>query len=253
MRYYGISDIGLVRAENQDFFDVQEVCSNANLFVVCDGMGGSNGGKIASTIACNAFCDSLLSKLSKCIARNRLLVKFRKNIPAILSEALCDANNAVFDAASRDCSLSGMGTTLVATLIVDTTAFLINVGDSRAYVSSADRIIQITKDHSYVQYLVDMGKITEEEAYNHPQKNIITRSVGVDREVKPDIYKMPLIAGQYVLLCTDGLSNAVSADEMCAILNNDISVQEKAQQLVQMAKDNDSSDNITALVIEFSK
>lgn len=253
MSYYGISDIGLVREENQDSCYATAICGNASLYIVCDGMGGENGGKTASNTAIKVFCESLQKRLSDFILRNRVLLKYKKNIPTILYDALDDANTAVHQAAVSDPQLSGMGTTLVAALVIDNTAFIINVGDSRAYVSSGDNIKQITKDHSYVQFLLDMGKITEEEFKNHPQKNVITRSVGVDNYVLPDIFKISLVNGQYLLLCSDGLTNAVEDAEICRYLNDDASVEEKSKSLVELAKQNGSSDNITILLVQFEK
>lgn len=253
MSYYGISDIGLVREENQDTFTALKLCDNAELFVVCDGMGGENGGKLASSTACDAFCDAVSKRVSAVLFANRLPGRRRKDIPGYLIASVEHANRAVYELSKTDSSLEGMGTTLVAALIVDSVAYIVNVGDSRAYVSSSDKIKQITKDHSYVQFLVDMGRITPEEAENHPQKNIITRSVGSTENVISDIFKINLLDGQYIVLCSDGLSNAVPESDICLALMSGETLKDKTEQLVDLAKHNGSSDNITILIVKFEK
>ena len=253
MSYYGISDIGLVREENQDYCTALELCENAELFVVCDGMGGENGGKLASSKAGSAFSEMLSEKVNSVLQNGKIPSRRKKDIPSFLVAAVEHANTAVYELAASDRSLKGMGTTLVAALIVDQTAFVVNIGDSRAYISYYDSIKQITKDHSYVQFLVDMGKITPEEASNHPQKNVITRSVGAAENVIADIFKLSLVDGQYILLCTDGLSNSVSEQEIGRALMKNEPLKNKAEGLVRLAKLHESSDNITALLIKFEK
>ena len=253
MSFYGITDIGLVRPENQDSCNALKICDNIHLYIVCDGMGGENGGKTASTIACRTFCESLTRIIGKYLILNRLPAKHKKNIPEYLTSALDEANSAVYNAARSDGSLHGMGTTLVAALVTDSAAYVINVGDSRAYLVYDNRIIQITKDHSYVQFLIDSGKIKPEEAKNHPQKNMITRSVGVESEVHGDIFKVALQNGQFILLCTDGLSNAVSDSDICGCLMKNIPIKDKASALIDLAKLNGSSDNITTLIVKYEK
>ena len=253
MSFYGITDIGLVRPENQDSCNALKICDDLHLYIVCDGMGGENGGKTASTIACRTFCESFTRIIGKYLTKNRLPAKYKRNISEYLTAALDEANNAVYNAALSDNNLHGMGTTLVAALIADSTAYIINVGDSRAYLVYDNKIIQITKDHSYVQFLVDSGKIEPEEAKNHPQKNIITRSVGVESEVHADIFKVALQNGQFILLCTDGLSNTVSDSEICGCLMKNIPIKEKASALIDLAKLNGSSDNITTLIVRYDK
>jgi len=253
MSYYGISDIGLVREENQDYCAALELCENAELFVVCDGMGGENGGKLASSKAGAAFCELISERVSGIVQNGKIPLRRKKDIPSILVSAVEYANTTIFEIASSDRTLKGMGTTLVSALIVDSTAFIVNIGDSRAYISYYDNIKQITKDHSYVQFLIDMGKITPEEAVNHPQKNVITRSVGATENVIADIFKISLVDGQYILLCTDGLSNSVSESELAKALKKDEPLKNKAEGLVRLAKLHESTDNITALIIKFEK
>ena len=252
MRFYGITDIGLVRQENQDSCNALKICDNMRLYIVCDGMGGENGGKAASNIACRTFCESLTKITGKYIVKNRLPEKYKNNISEYLTYALDEANSAVYNTALSDSELNGMGTTLVAALIVDSSVYVINVGDSRAYLAYDNQIIQITKDHSYVQFLIDSGKIKPEEAKNHPQKNVITRSVGVDSVVHADIFKFPIRNGQFILLCTDGLSNAVSDSDICGCLMKNLSLKDKASALIDLAKLNGSSDNITTLIVEYN-
>lgn len=253
MDYYGISDIGPVRQENQDCCSACKLYDNAYLFVVCDGMGGNNGGKTASSIASREFTAGITEELSKLAEDNKIPRKAQRSIPRCMANAISRANSAVFKVASENRMLAGMGTTLVAMLAVDDKAYIINVGDSRAYVAENNTILQITKDHSYVQYLVDTGAITEEEAKNHPNKNVITRSVGVMENVKPDIFRMSLSKNQHILLCSDGLSNFVSQDAILQCISVDALIESKVRILVEQAKLGGGSDNITALIIEYAK
>ncbi len=251
--YYGISDIGPVRQENQDCCNAYKLYDNAYLFIVCDGMGGNNGGKTASVTASKEFSAKIKEGLARFAEGDKIPRKALRSIPRCMADALLKTNSAVFALASENKLLSGMGTTLVAMLAIDDKAFIINVGDSRAYVAEENAILQITKDHSYVQFLVDAGKITPEEARNHPNKNVITRSVGVEPNVAPDIFRMTLNKNQHILLCSDGLSNFVSEEAILRCLCVDTQIESKVRILVEQAKLGGGNDNITALVIEYDK
>ena len=216
-------------------------------------MGGNNGGKTASSVASKEFRVKIEEGLSKLAEEGKIPRKAQRSIPRCMADALLYANRAVYDMASENVMLSGMGTTLVAMLAIDDKAYIINVGDSRAYVAENNAILQITKDHSYVQYLVDTGKITEDEAKNHPNKNIITRSVGVMENVKPDIFRMSLNKNQTILLCSDGLSNYVNDDALLQCLSSDTQIESKVKILVEQAKLGGGSDNITALIIQYER
>lgn len=257
MFYSGISDIGMKRSTNQDSFAVKQYRCGAVLAVVCDGMGGIGGGQMASKIAVENFVKSIDS----------LMEPLRKNAKspheAIVAEALndgvCLANAAVFERASEDPELIGMGTTLVASLVIGNRIYTVNVGDSRMYLADSDKIVQITHDHSYVQYLVDIGKMTKREAETSANKNIITRAVGTEEVIEPDIYlteiKDTLSEGSdiHIVLCSDGLTNHVSPDSIYAMIKKSSTdgegVKLLAEALVAEANREGGSDNITAVVI----
>ena len=166
------------------------------------------------------------------------------------------ACSAVFDKASEDESLSGMGTTLVSALVIGNTAFVINVGDSRLYRLKGKELEQVTKDHSFVQYLVDTGKLTPEEAETAPMKNVITRSVGNERSTDPDTFKIELQSGEYLLLCSDGLTNCVKKDRIAKVISKKCpqrmkvsdDIRHKAETLVDLANEGGGTDNITAVL-----
>ena len=177
--------------------------------LVCDGMGGTKGGAEASRIASEKFVSIIDDFISPYIG-NKTKKLQGSDIKTVMLDALDQANTAVHDYALMHPTLRGMGTTLVAALIIQNTVFCVNVGDSRMYFMKGDKIKQITKDHSYVQYLLDIGQITEQEAEVFPNKNIITRAVGTEGSVKGDFIREGVSEGTYMLLCSDGLYNFVS-------------------------------------------
>lgn len=248
MEWYGITDKGLKRASNQDAFAV-ELIGDYLLAVVCDGMGGAAGGNIASELACEyyteRFSDSIHSVDDPSFLTDEVLERF-------MSNSVSKANYEVHREAERQSELRGMGTTLVSCLVKDGHALIANVGDSRLYHVSSSEVKQITKDHSFVQTLVDAGAITPAQAANHPNKNIITRVVGVDRDVECDIYKEDLSSG-YLLLCSDGLSNYMEDEPILHIINSPLGLKEKCDKLVAFAYNCGAADNITAILIRLGK
>ena len=239
----GKSDVGKRRMNNQDCFNVTPLDGDSFLCTVCDGMGGANGGNIASEIACRVYTDFVKSGFSLEGGDDAELMK----------AAVARANPAVYDAAQADPALKGMGTTLVSALIrKDGKATAINVGDSRLYSVSMGQIRQITRDHSYVQYLVDMGQITMNDAKNASIRNIIIRSIGNEAKTNPDVFDIEHETDGYLLLCTDGLSNCVPNDVIAENVKAESSeeLEKCAEKLIDLANEGGGTDNITVLLIK---
>ncbi|MBQ5951410.1 MAG: Stp1/IreP family PP2C-type Ser/Thr phosphatase [Lachnospiraceae bacterium] len=235
---YALTDVGRTRQSNQDFYFVSDspIGPLPNLFVIADGMGGHNAGDFASR-----FC-------------TESVVSFMRNAeeasPAdLFPQAVAAANEELLAAASRDPELTGTGTTLIlASLTPEGHLTVSNVGDSRVYLIR-DSIEQLTRDHSYVEKMVSMGKMKVGSAEYMRKKNLITRAVGAANAV-PDIFEADLAAGDRVLMCTDGLTNMVSDEEILHVFRTESSVPQIVQKLVDMANVHGGRDNITALVIE---
>ena len=250
MIYYGKTDCGLVRSENQDTFGFEEIklrCigTSALLAVVCDGMGGVAGGKLASTSACDCF----IKYVARQIEAFDEDLSNPSNIPfeKMLRDGVKVANKTVLATAVQSAEYKGMGTTLVAVLCVDDAMYGVNIGDSRIYGLYKGELIQLSHDHSYVQTLVDEGKITEKDAASHPEKNVILKAVGVNAVAEPDIFSFDI--PEAVLLCSDGLSNVVMSDTIADLLSQSISICDTVDLLIKAANDAGGPDNITASVI----
>jgi protein phosphatase len=233
------TDIGKNREMNQDFLFVSEtpVGSLPNLFVVADGMGGHNAGEFASRRSVEVIVEEVLKEKEKAPA-------------ALLEYAILKANQEILEAAQADEAKQGMGTTIVAVTIEDSQACIANVGDSRLYVVCNDGIRQITEDHSLVEEMVRKGELAREKAKEHPDKNIITRAVGVVSELQVDFFEVELHKEDKLLLCSDGLTNMVSEEQIAAILNSGMPLAYATEQLIDAANDNGGSDNITVIVVE---
>lgn len=242
---WGLTDIGLVRKENQDAYTVRRSEGTGHLVcVVCDGMGGPAGGKLASTLATGTFMGSCLSNLRSGMSQEEM--------QRVAEFAVTAANGAVYDRSLADTELRGMGTTLVSAIIDDDVAVISNIGDSRAYLvrpSSGMSITRVTKDHSVVEKLVDMGNITPEQARSHPDRNLITRALGTNVRVESDTYFLPLQRGDYLLLCTDGLIDTVTDLEMEREINSGESTNSCLQRLLEIAKSRGAADNVTAVLL----
>ncbi len=252
MIYFGKTDIGKLRKGNQDNFGIYEVAENALLLAVCDGMGGAAGGEEASRLALEAFWQEIKDASASKIKDGKLCLE-GIDIDLMLSNAVGSANKAVYTKAKEKPELQGMGTTLVALFISDALARSVNVGDSRMYRIDEGEIRQITHDHSYVQYLVDIGKITPEEAKNSTNRNIITRAVGTEEEIASDIEIIELSGEDkktYFLLCSDGLTNMVSDEAISEIVCSDGSPEKKVEALISAANENGGSDNITVVLLQ---
>ncbi|MBQ9032934.1 MAG: Stp1/IreP family PP2C-type Ser/Thr phosphatase [Parasporobacterium sp.] len=237
MKSYGITDIGLSRKYNQDYtLECDEPIGNLdNLYVVCDGLGGHNAGEYASSMAAENFFD---------------FVEFSESrMPlSIFKEAVLKTNRVVYDA-GQEPAYQGMATTLVAVTVADQIAYVVNVGDSRAYVIGPDDITQITWDHSYVAELVREGQITKDEARFHKKNNVITRAIGAELSVRPDFFQVVLEEDETLLLCTDGLYNMVSDMTIRSVVNSHNSLKAKAERLVDLANEAGGKDNIAVVLI----
>ena len=238
MNLFSVTDVGRKRKINQDYVYVsdQPVGNLPNLFVVADGMGGHNAGDFASSFAVKVVVESVESDVDY-------------NPIKVIRHAIETANEELLRQAEKSSAMSGMGTTMVAATIVGSYAYVANVGDSRLYVMSS-QLQQITKDHSLVQEMVRMGELREEEARNHPDKNIITRALGAKKGVNIDFFDLRLELGNQILMCSDGLSNMLTDHEIEAILGSDKGIQEKGEKLIELANENGGKDNIAVVLIE---
>ncbi|MDL2287157.1 Stp1/IreP family PP2C-type Ser/Thr phosphatase [Eubacteriales bacterium OttesenSCG-928-G02] len=236
----GKTDIGKKRKNNQDSYKIFKSRQYISA-VVCDGMGGAKGGSVASTLAVNTYTKYIRGSLAKKSLNSFPAEEFEK----ILIEAVQEANRVVYERANADNTLEGMGTTLVGLLIINDNAICINVGDSRLYKLSEDKLEQITHDHSFVQFLLDSGSITKEEAAMHPNKNIILKAIGVNEHVDCDVFVINNFDG--ILLCTDGLTNLLQDNEIKNILNDNIETEIKLDILIDIANERGGMDNITVV------
>ena len=240
MKFACKTDIGKVRRSNQDCYAVGELPGRVAWAVVCDGMGGANGGNIASRTAVKTVSEKIASSWRQGMGAN--------SICNMLKSVVAAANINVFDMQNSVETLAGMGTTIVLALIADGTAHIVHAGDSRAYHLQNGTLTQVTKDHSIVQSLVEQGKLTEKEAREHPRRNVITRALGVAETLDVDYTELDLENGEGLLLCTDGLSGYAEVEEMEQIIASYPFV-ERAEQLVNLANQNGGGDNITVVTI----
>lgn len=233
------SSVGCIREYNQDFYHVPAK-DGIPFFMVADGMGGTKGGEIASTVAVSTAVTFIEDNFSGCT-----------DYPLLLRSAVNAANGAVYRMSRMDTELSRMGTTCTAALIVDNVVYVAQVGDSRAYILDESGFRQLTTDHSYVQKLVQAGEITKEMARLHPDRNKITRAVGVKGYVSTDINMAILHNEAILMLCSDGLCTMLPDSEIEQQLREN-SPQKSAEQLVQLAERAGGFDNITVIVIKNS-
>lgn len=246
MKSFGLTDKGIVRKDNQDCFIIER-CDSRNCLVLalCDGMGGAKAGGLASQLSNKAFVSHLYAKLT---AR----VKKRLDYEALLKEACAEANGVSFEYSQFDEAFNGMGTTLVGGILkYDGTGYLINVGDSRAYQISRRRhtITQITRDHSLVEELLEHGAITAEEARVHPKKNIITRALGSESRVEGEYYRIALRSDDLLLLCSDGLSNTLTDDEILSFAEQYPDPETLCRELMRCTLERGARDNVTVVVV----
>ncbi len=242
MRMTGDTHIGLVRSTNQDALRYGSLDNGGYYAVVCDGMGGANGGNIASHIA----VDVLSERIVAAFANGQ-----KPHSPAhLLASAMAAANIEIFDRAGVDVTLEGMGTTVVAVIVCDTEVFISHVGDSRLYLYRNASLQQITRDHSVVQEMIESGQITEEQARSHPRKHFITRALGVTALEEGEYDELTLEDGDKLLLCTDGLTNMVTNTAIADIVSDETAP--PVATLIERALDNGGTDNITVVLAEYN-
>jgi len=238
MNIWTMTDTGLVRKENQDAYAVRTAFGHT-ICVVCDGMGGAAGGQLASRIAVDTFSAEMEKRLSPDAKPDRL-----REVSVV---AVALANRAVREAARGSEEYHNMGTTLVSAVSFDGGVVIANVGDSRAYHINKEHIVQVTRDHSLVEHMVERGDITVEEARRHPNRNLITRALGPDIDPECDCYTCQLESGDFLLLCTDGLVNTVTDQEIKAeVLRGD--TETCMDRLLAISKSRGASDNVTVVL-----
>ena len=240
MEVFSKSDVGLVRTQNQDDFRFGIISPSCVWAVVCDGMGGANGGNIASAAA----VDYISTKITDLYKSDMT----KEQIGELMAEIVSMANNKIFKLASDDPELAGMGTTCEFVFVKDTTVHVVHIGDSRTYAIRGGKIKQLTEDHSEVQEMVRRGELTYEEAQRHPNKNFITRALGIKSSVRLDYIEANFIYGDVLLICSDGLSNHVTTGEMVKICHENRG-DDLINKLIDCAKEGGGTDNITATVI----
>lgn len=246
MKYSAKTDKGLVRSSNQDSFSTLDIAPDLAFFLVCDGMGGANGGEEASRIACETATESIRRDLDVLLSDDTLDVD--KYMPKILTYAAREANVAVYDRAQEEKTLSGMGTTFVGAIVYRGVLYGVNVGDSRLYIINDREATQVTRDHSYVQYLVDIGVMTTSQAENSSQRNIITRAIGTEETVEPDTYTVTLDPNARILLCSDGLSTMVDREKIARIVSGGGEPDDMTDALIRAANKAGGRDNITVIL-----
>ncbi len=236
MKSFGKTDVGKKRKINQDylFYSDEPVGCFPNLYIVADGMGGHKAGDKASSLAVNRFVE--------------LAGQQERELPFLTMERLIrQVNEEVHRVSEREEEYAGMGTTFVAATVLGRDAYIMNVGDSRLYYFNG-MLRQVTLDHSLVEELVRAGQIDAQESRNHPQKNIITRAVGVSEEISPDFFQINMDKGSRILLCSDGLSNMVDDEDLTDILSQDISEEGLVERCIEEALFYGGTDNIAVVI-----
>lgn len=239
MKSFGMTDKGLVRSYNEDHFfrSDKRIGNLPNLYVVADGMGGHNAGDIASKQA--------VAYMIKYIEEAEAV-----DVSVILTDAVLYANEMVYDEGRHNKALQGMGTTLVACVVEDGVAYIVNVGDSRLYVKQSE-LIQITVDHSVVEELFRAGHISEEEKMIHPDRNVITRAIGAEGTVAVDCFTSNMSDGDLIVMCSDGLNKMVEDTTIDAMLGTDKELSDIGADLIQGANDLGGNDNVTVVLVRY--
>lgn len=239
METYGISDPGKVRENNEDCFYIPTPESQDHFVLVADGMGGHIGGEVASSTCRDAICLHMREGHKRGLRG-----------PDLVRDAIAKANWAIWDTARRYVRYRGMGTTLVMAMLEAGEWVLGHVGDSRIYLFRDGRLAQLTSDHTMVQEMVKSGFLTPEQALRHPQRHLITRAMGVDDLVQPDIMRLAARGGDVLLLCSDGLTDALDAEDILILLSLPDSLERRARRLVAVANQRGGPDNITVVLAQ---
>ena len=240
MRFWGITDTGLVREENQDAYSVNEV-GKFTVAIVCDGMGGTNGGRLASSIAVQTYQEQLAHALSDSMTAQQIAQ----------ASAYCVslANDAIRQKGAELPGYERMGTTLVSAVAWDEETLVTNIGDSRAYLITRGGITRISKDHSVVENMIDNGEITPEAARHHPKRNLITRALGPEHIVQADTFPVEWKQGDFLLLCSDGLVNTVSDQEILFEVIHNGEPGDCLNRLLELSHQRGAPDNVTAVLL----
>lgn len=241
MQSWGLTDPGCVRKQNQDAYQIEQLDRTAMLCVVCDGMGGAKSGNIASRLASEVFVEE--------VKRSWKIGMEQDKVDQMLRSAVKLANFTVYDQAVQFEEFEGMGTTLVAALIRGKTATVVNVGDSRCYGIDRNGIHQISRDHSLVQLMVDRGELTPEMSKTYPGKNLITRAIGTEPVVLCDLFHEEVSKGDYLLLCSDGLSNMMDDQEILFEVVHGVNKKQCCKRLLDIAKNRGAPDNVTGILV----
>ena len=241
MQYWGLTDLGCTRSQNQDAYLIEQLDKHTLLCVVCDGMGGAKSGNIASSLASDVFVQQVKQTWSQDMTQ--------ESIDKMLRNAAKMANFTVFDQSQQFEEFTGMGTTLVAVLIHGRRATFANVGDSRAYLIDRVGIHQVTVDHSVVQLMISRGELTPEQAKTSPGKSLITRAIGTESTVPCDIFHKKVTKGDYLLLCSDGLSNLMDDQEILFEVAHGQDKERCCQRLLDIAKKRGAPDNVTSILV----
>ena len=242
MQSWGLTDQGCVRKQNQDSYQIEQLDRGGLLCVVCDGMGGAKSGNIASSLAVDVFVQE--------VKRSWKPLMDQEHIDQMLTSAAKLANFTVYDQSLQFEEFDGMGTTLVAVLIKNRRATVVNVGDSRAYGITASGIKQLTRDHSLVQMMVERGELTPEVAKTYPGKNFITRAIGTEPMVLCDVFHLDVAKGDYILLCSDGLSNMMDDQEILFEVVHGVNKSHCCKRLLDIAKYRGAPDNVTSILVQ---
>ncbi|WEV61052.1 Stp1/IreP family PP2C-type Ser/Thr phosphatase [Streptococcaceae bacterium ESL0729] len=245
MKFTVLTDVGIKRVTNQDFADVYTNKQGQKIFILADGMGGHAAGNVASRLAVED-----LGKLWQ--DTNFSSSHARDEISDWLVEKISVENQNIADLGRLD-DFRGMGTTLEIVIVLGSDLISAHVGDSRTQIIRDNHLIKVTRDHSLVQELLDAGELTEEEAENHPNKNIVTKSIGQQTFLEPDINIVAIEAGDYILLSSDGLTNMVAKDEIVQVVEGPRTIEDKAEHLIELANNYGGHDNVTVILLEIDK
>ena len=243
MRFYGLTDVGIKRENNEDSISIPTENDGIKLFILADGMGGAKAGETASQLAIKTIRDYIRLNFIK-------IERTKEEIEELIRKSLVEANKKIYESAIDNEEYAGMGTTVVVVLIYRGRLYIGHVGDSRVYRLRQSVFRQLTKDHSYVQELLRQGSITIEEAKNHPQKNALLKALGCDRDIVPDVITKGFVKGDIILMCSDGLTNMVQDKEIYEIImKNTLDLGVACKKLIDTANDNGGVDNVSAIII----
>ena len=240
IKAYGKSDVGMVREMNQDYYYISDDQNEIKLYILADGMGGYKGGEIASKLAVTCARNYIENNLKE-------TPKDKESLIQLVASSVEYANMVVYEKAKEDPELEGMGTTLEICLVYNNRAYIAHVGDSRIYRIRKEFMRKLTKDHSYVQKLVEDGTITKEEADFHPKKNMLMRALGCNAFVEPDVTIKGFLKGDTIIICSDGLTNMVTQEEIYKVATSKFEY--APSELIEKANKNGGYDNITVIVI----